>query len=257
MGPRVEIVDVSKAFSFRSVETPAISRLTLDVEPGEFVSLVGPSGCGKTTTLNIMAGLICPDSGQVLVNGIDYACKVYPKQGYLFQKDTLLPWLRVKDNIRLGLDYRHLSKASSTKRVADLLSLVGLQDFSNHYPYQLSIGMKRRINLLMILAPEPDILMLDEPFSAVDEPTRIDLHSGLLEMLKQSHRTTVLVTHDIAEAISLSDRVYVLTKRPARLSKVFTISLPRPRDLYNIRSSKQFTDLYGQIWETLGNEIRN
>jgi ABC-type nitrate/sulfonate/bicarbonate transport system ATPase subunit len=193
--------------------------LTLEVRAGEFVALVGPSGCGKTTLLNLISGWLQPDAGLV---------ERPPRLRMIFQQDGLFPWLTVSENVLLGL--RHLADAAHRGRRCDeLLARVGLQDFATHYPHQLSGGMRQRVELLRALAGETDLLLMDEPFSALDYLTRLRMRAELARLLRLEPRTVVLVTHDIEEAAQLADRVLVLSERPARIRDEVRLDLPRPR----------------------------
>ncbi|MEO5930807.1 MAG: ABC transporter ATP-binding protein [Candidatus Kapaibacterium sp.] len=205
--------------SFGGVEV--VRRFSLDIEPGEFVAIVGPSGCGKTTILNILSGFVRPTSGRVGCEG---------RARMVYQHDGLFPWLTVAENIALGL--RHIGDAGERNRQAeDLLTLIRLRGFEDHYPHQLSGGMRQRVELARALAGDTDILLMDEPFSALDYLTRLRMRRELALMLEESPRTVVLVTHDIEEAAQLADRVIVLSDRPARIRCELRIDLPRPRDL--------------------------
>lgn len=251
---RLVLDDVSKSFISNDLtKIQAVSNVSLDVNEGEFVALVGPSGCGKTTILSMVAGMLSPDSGQVSINGTRMNGLTFEKLAYLFQVDTLLPWVHVDDNVSLGLRFKRVPRDQIIREVQKYLQLGGLEQFSKSYPHELSGGMRRRLALLQVLITKPEILLLDEPFSALDEPTRLELHKAALELVKGT--TTVLITHDIAEAISLCDRVFVMTRRPGRIKAIHSISLPRPRNVYKLRETHAFLDLYRLIWQELTEEI--
>jgi ABC-type nitrate/sulfonate/bicarbonate transport system ATPase subunit len=217
---------------------PVLQNLTLDVRAGEFVVLVGPSGCGKTTLLNVLSGAQPPSSGELTISG---------DRRMVYQHDGLFPWLTVRQNIDLGL--RGLAdKAQRAREQAELLALIGLDDFAAHYPHQLSGGMRQRVELARALAGHSDILLMDEPFSALDYQTRLRMRRELGRLLSLRPRTVVFVTHDIEEAAQLADRILVLTERPARIQDELTINLPRPRTL----THPQVIEAIQQVFDALG-----
>ena len=231
----------------------ALGGFDIDVEEGEFLSIVGPSGCGKSTFLNVLLGLTKPDSGEVLMHGKPIGGPGSDR-AMVFQEFGLLPWRTVQHNIELGLE---LKKVPSEKRrtVAErLITLVGLTGFDQHYPHELSGGMKQRVGLARALATDPDVLLMDEPFAALDAQTRDLMQAELLRIWREARKTVLFVTHQIDEAIYLSDRVMVMTRRPGQAKRVFDIDLPRPRD-YEMRVTPQFNDLKLEIWNTLKDEI--
>jgi NitT/TauT family transport system ATP-binding protein len=251
--PLVAFHEVTFAFDGQ----PVLDGLDLGVMPGSVVSVVGPSGSGKTTLLSLLAGLHEPASGAIVWN------RRLKQPGrhslsMLFQKDTLLPWLNVADNI--GLHHRltrsRLSKAERRERIAELISLAGLEGAENKYPYQLSGGMRRRAAFLAAVLPRPHLLLLDEPFAAVDEPTRVAIHQDIRSIVKTYDITVVLVTHDIAEAVSLADEVVILTHRPARVHARHTVPFDGPRDMLALRDDPRFLELYGTLWDELGEQVR-
>ncbi|MGB7034518.1 MAG: ABC transporter ATP-binding protein [Xanthobacteraceae bacterium] len=231
----------------------ALGNFDIEVEEGEFLSIVGPSGCGKSTFLNILLGLIKPDSGELSLKGKKIAGPGGDR-AMVFQEFGLLPWRTVRHNIELGLE---LKKVPAAKRhaVADrLIALVGLAGFESHYPHELSGGMKQRVGLARALATDPDVLLMDEPFAALDAQTRDLMQVELLRIWREAKKTVLFVTHQIDEAIYLSDRVMVMSKRPGRAKKTFSIALPRPRE-YEMRVTPAFNDLKLEIWNTLKDEI--
>jgi NitT/TauT family transport system ATP-binding protein len=240
--------------------TPVIASLSLRVNRGEIVSVVGPSGAGKTTLLKIAAGLLPQTSGSV-ANGTELPRDPTGMYGrpitVMFQQDVLLPWLTVQEHVKFGLRYLRLTKAEASQRTDSLLSLVNMLDARDKFPYQLSGGMRRRAALLMAVSVRPRILLLDEPFSSVDEPTRIRIHEEMLRIAEDLQMTVLIVTHDLGEAISLSDRVIVLTHRPATVAKEYAVPLPRPRSLMELRESPEYGQLYGQVWHALRLEIEH
>ncbi len=235
---------------------PAIEAVDFSVGQGEFVSIVGPTGCGKTTLLNLAAGLLSADRGSVEVFG-------HPLEGlnrdatYLFQQDVLLPWKTAEENVMLGLLFQRLPGAQARSHARDWLARVGLVGFENRYPHQLSGGMRKRVALAQSLIINPKILLMDEPFSALDVQTRQIMENDLLRIWAQYRKTVLFVTHDLEEAIALADRVVVLSSGPAaHLIGEYPIALPRPRDVAEIRMDRAFVDVYRSIWQHLQGEVR-
>jgi NitT/TauT family transport system ATP-binding protein len=242
--------------TFRPPNRASISALDgfdIDVEEGEFLSIVGPSGCGKSTFLNILLGLLKPDSGEVLMHGKKITGPGSDR-AMVFQEFGLLPWRTVQNNIELGLELKRTSAAKRRAVAERLVSLVGLGGFENHYPHELSGGMKQRVGLARALATDPDVLLMDEPFAALDAQTRDLMQVELLRIWREARKTVLFVTHQIDEAIYLSDRVMVMSKRPGRAKKSFTVELTRPRE-YEMRVTREFNDLKLEIWNTLKDEI--
>jgi NitT/TauT family transport system ATP-binding protein len=226
-----------------------IGDLGFTVRRGEILSIVGPSGCGKSTLLRLLAGLKEPTAGNVIREWADpsrHPCTM------MFQEDTLLPWLRVKDNVGLYYRFRH---SNGSKHVRELLEMVGLADFAGYYPKQLSGGMKRRVAMLKAVAPHPELLLLDEPFSALDEPSRVAIHREVYMLVRRLQITAVLVTHDLGEAITLSDRIILLSRAPARVVEEYEIPFPRDRDISGLRTQAEFLELYGRLWNELNLQI--
>jgi NitT/TauT family transport system ATP-binding protein len=248
---------VSKSFKTQcGALTEAVRDVSIDMREGEFVGIVGPSGCGKTTLLNMIAGLIVPDAGKIMINLSHSADPNDFRKAYLFQKDTTLPWLSVRRNLEICLTFKRqkgADEAEERARVDRMLDLSGLEQFASAYPHQLSGGMRRRLALFQILITEPDLLMLDEPFGSLDEPTKIELHALLVSL--PSTRTALLVTHDIAEAITLCDVIVVMTRRPGQIKAIHRIDIERPRNVYEIRETERFSLFYRQIWKQLKDEI--
>jgi len=231
----------------------ALSNFDIDVQEGEFLSIVGPSGCGKSTFLNILLGLIKPDSGELLMHGRKISGPGTDR-AMVFQEFGLLPWRTVTNNIELGLELKKLPPAQRAAIAERLVSLVGLTGFESHYPHELSGGMKQRVGLARALATNPDVLLMDEPFAALDAQTRDLMQVELLRIWREARKTVLFVTHQIDEAIYLSDRVMVMSKRPGRAKKIFAIDLPRPRE-YEMRVTPEFNGLKLEIWNTLKDEI--
>jgi NitT/TauT family transport system ATP-binding protein len=231
----------------------ALHNFDIDIREGEFLSIVGPSGCGKSTFLNVLLGLIQPDSGDVRMQGAPIAGPS-TNRAMVFQEFGLLPWRTVKANIELGLELKGLGSAERARVSGPLIEMVGLAGFDGHFPHELSGGMKQRVGLARALATDPDVLLMDEPFAALDAQTRDLMQVELLRIWQQAKKTVLFVTHQIDEAIYLSDRVMVMTKRPGRAKKIFPIDLPRPRD-YEMRVTPEFNELKLEIWNELKDEI--
>ena len=239
----------------RSRRYTAVRDTTLLVQPGEFVSVVGPTGCGKSTLLNVAAGLLAPTAGTVRVHG-EQLKGINTRAGYLFQQEALMPWRNALDNVVAGLDFKGLQRAEALARGNEWLRRVGLAGFGDRYPHQLSGGMRKRTSLAQTLVLDPDIILMDEPFSALDVQTRQLMENELLELWSADRKSVVFVTHDLDEAISLSDRVVVLSAGPeTRPIGDFPIDLPRPRDVSEIRLTPRFVELHGRIWRAMKEEV--
>ncbi|GLV48796.1 ABC transporter permease [Thermus sp. LT1-2-5] len=233
----------------------AVEGVTLRLAPGEFVSLVGPTGCGKSTLLNVAAGLLSPSQGEVLLEGKPLK-GLNPMAGYLFQQDAILPWKTALDNVALPLVFRGLPWPEARRRARAWLEKVGLGRFPHHFPHQLSGGMRKRVGLAQVLIAGPRLLLMDEPFSALDVQTRQLMENELLRLWQEDRKTVLFVTHDLEEAIALSDRVVVLAAGPrSRPIGEFPIPLPRPRDVAEIRLTPEFLRLHREIWELLRGEV--
>lgn len=251
MNPILAMKNVSYSYHTPKGETKALSDISFSVEEGSFTSIVGPSGCGKSTLLSLISGLIVPDSGDILINDIP-ADKSNMHIGYMLQKDNLFEWRSVYRNVLLGLEMQKKKNPENIKKVQEMLDLYGLSPFKNAHPSQLSGGMRQRAALIRTLALEPDILLLDEPFSALDYQTRLEVSDDIGKILKAQNKTAILVTHDISEAISMGDRVIILTKRPATINKIIDINLSIDnRTPFLSRSAPEFKDYFNIIWEEL------
>jgi NitT/TauT family transport system ATP-binding protein len=231
----------------------ALHAFDIDVREGEFLSIVGPSGCGKSTFLNIVLGLIKPDSGELRMRGRPIAGPGSDR-AMVFQEFGLLPWRTVQSNIELGLELKGVSAERRRKASRHFIEMVGLTGFETHYPHELSGGMKQRVGLARALATDPDVLLMDEPFAALDAQTRDLMQVELLRIWQEARKTVLFVTHQIDGAIYLSDRVVVMTRRPGHAKRIFGIALPRPRD-YEMRVTPEFNDLKLAIWNSLKDEI--
>ncbi|MEV4709579.1 ABC transporter ATP-binding protein [Actinoplanes sp. NPDC049316] len=232
----------------------AVRDLTFTVAAGEFVAVVGPTGCGKSTTLSLISGLEPPSSGEVDVDG-EPVRGIPPGVGYMFQSDAVLPWRSVVDNVAAGPRYRGMAKGEARAKAMVWVERVGLVAFATYYPHQLSGGMRKRVALAQTLVNEPRIMLMDEPFSALDVQTRALMQDELLRLWQGTGAAVVFVTHDLEEAIALADRVVVMTSSPATVKAVFDVPLPRPRDVEEIRLTPAFVDTYREIWESLRDEV--
>jgi NitT/TauT family transport system ATP-binding protein len=231
----------------------ALHGFDIDVEEGEFLSIVGPSGCGKSTFLNVLLGLLRPDAGDLTMHGRRIEGPGSDR-AMVFQEFGLLPWRNVQGNIELGLELKGVPPAQRRRLSQRFIEMVGLAGFEGHYPHELSGGMKQRVGLARALATDPDVLLMDEPFAALDAQTRDLMQAELLRIWQDARKTVLFVTHQIEEAIYLSDRVMVMTKRPGHAKKIFAIDLPRPRD-YEMRVTPEFNNLKLEIWRALKDEI--
>lgn len=254
----LRLEDVSCTFPARggNADYTAVADVNLDVLEGEFVSVVGPTGCGKSTLLNVAAGLFAPTRGSVAVFG-EKLQGINTRAGYLFQSEALMPWRTALQNVTVGLEFRGSAAEEARSHAADWLKRVGLAAHGHKYPHELSGGMRKRVALAQTLILDPKILLMDEPFSALDVQTRSLMENELLNLWAQDRKSVVFVTHDLEEAISLSDRVVVMSAGPAsRLIGEFAIDLPRPRDVAEIRLTPRFVELHKLIWQALRDEVQ-
>jgi NitT/TauT family transport system ATP-binding protein len=255
--PRIMVEGLVKRFGAGSAEFTAVDNVSFEVRKGEFVALLGPSGCGKSTILNMVAGLLPRSGGRIRID--DDAVeprKVNRKVGYVFQRDTVFPWRTVEANIGYGLEIGGAPRAQRTARVAAAIDTAGLADFAKSFPRTLSGGMRQRVALMRTLIMEPEILLMDEPFGALDTHTKLEMHKTLLEIWERERQTVLFVTHDLGEAITLASRIILLSARPGRLKDDFDVSIPRPRDPVSLRETAEFGQLYSHIWHSLGEEFR-
>lgn len=230
--------------------TRVLENIDLTIGNGEFVSIVGPSGCGKSTLLRVLSGLVKPKNGAVRIDGREVRDTPHGV-GFMFQRDTLLPWATVAENIALGTDLSQKRPVDPTARVKELIAFLRLEGFENHRPHQISGGMRQRVALGRLLAYDPDLYLMDEPFGALDSQTKQLMGEELLRVWAAHRRSVLFITHDIEEAVALSDRVIVLTQRPGRVKLVLPVDLPRPRDLRHIKSHPRFVALCETIWDNL------
>ncbi len=233
----------------------AVKDATLTVAAGEFVSVVGPTGCGKSTLLNVAAGLLQPSSGHVRVLGAPLS-GINRRAGYMFQAESLMPWRNARDNVLAGLQFAGVPEDESRRRADEWLGRVGLTGFETRYPHELSGGMRKRVALAQMLILDPEIMLMDEPFAALDVQTRQLMENELLELWSADRKSVMFITHDLEEAIALSDRVIVLSAGPAT-SPIgeFIIDLPRPRDVNEIRMTPRFVELHSDIWRVMKDEV--
>jgi NitT/TauT family transport system ATP-binding protein len=253
-GIKVRVRGISMHFPRQNDTRLEVLRgIDLDVGEGEFISIVGASGCGKTTFLRILDGLIAPTSGSIQLDGREVA-RPGPDRGFVFQSDSLMPWRTVLDNVIFGLEVQGKSRKESIERMRRLLRLVGLQDFVRNYPHELSGGMRQRVNLARALAIDPQVLLMDEPFAALDAQTRELMQRELLRIWNEARKTVIFITHQIDEAVYLSDRVIVFSARPGRVREVVPIGIPRPRAL-QVKRTAGFLEYTDHIWRLIEDEV--
>lgn len=252
--PKLEADHVTKTFAKRGEELTVLDGVSCSVASGEFVSIVGASGCGKTTLLRIIDGLETVTSGRIRIDGQDVTSPGQ-NRGFVFQQDNLFPWRTILRNVMVGGEFQGRPKAERKATAEEYIKLVGLSGFEQHYPHELSGGMRQRVNLARALAVRPEVLLMDEPFAALDAQTREIMQSELLRIWRADQRTVLFVTHQIDEAIYLSDRVIVMTARPGRIKEIIDVDLPRPRDL-SLKRTPEFAALVDQIWSLIEVEVR-
>jgi NitT/TauT family transport system ATP-binding protein len=256
--------DVDRILSFRGISRDfytrgrvvhAVADLSLDVGPGEFLTIVGPSGCGKSTLLNMISGLLPASAGEMLYKGAPIV-GVNAEIGYVTQADNLYPWRTLRENVEFPLEVRGVARAERRRRAAELIERVGLGGFEDHYPYELSGGMRQRGNIIRTLSYDPEVILMDEPFGPLDAQTRLILQDQLLHLWDAARKTIVFITHDLGEAVALADRVVVMTARPGRIKSICPVPIARPRDLFHIHDDEQFRRTYDRLWEDLESEVR-
>lgn len=245
----LEVKNLNKIYHDKNSETLALDNINFNVKDKEFISIVGPSGCGKSTILGIIANIMNKSSGDIIFNKKD------PIIGYMLQQDALFPWKTVYENCILGLEIKKIDTKENKDRVLKLLNTYGLKEFIDKYPDSLSGGMRQRVALIRTLAIMPDILLLDEPFSALDYQTRLALSDDLYKIIKNENKTAIMVTHDIAEAISMSDRIIVLTKRPGSIKNIYEIKLNNKSTPTENRKDKEFIKYYDMLWKELDHHV--
>lgn len=251
MEPILEMQHITYSYHTTEGETKALEDVSFSVSEGEFIAIVGPSGCGKSTLLSIICGILKPEKGLIKMNGKNLKQST-TNIGYMLQHDHLFEWRTVYHNVLLGLEVQHMLSAKTRKKALELLEQYGLQQFKNSRPSQLSGGMRQRVALIRTLVLEPELLLLDEPFSALDYQTRLTVGNDICQILKHEHKTAILVTHDLSEAVSLADRVLILTPRPATISKIVDISFELKNDTpMHRRNASEFKNYFNLIWEEL------
>jgi NitT/TauT family transport system ATP-binding protein len=252
--PKLEARHISMVYTRRGRPVQALRDVNLDVRAGEFISLVGASGCGKTTLLRIVDGLMPPTSGEVRIDG-RIVQRPGPDRGFVFQQDALLPWRTVLDNVIFGLEVQGRAKTLARQQADAFVRLVGLTGFEHHYPHELSGGMRQRANLARALCIDPDVLLMDEPFAALDAQTRELMQAELLRIWRANRKTVLFVTHQIDEAVYLADRVVVMTSRPGQIKAILDVEIPRPRDL-SVKRTPRFLELVDTIWQMIEEEVK-
>jgi len=253
---RIEVRGLSKSFQLGTSSIEAVRDVSFGVRRGEFVALLGPSGSGKTTVLNMIATLVRPSSGDILIDGRPIvAGQATPNVGYVFQRDTLFPWRTVADNIGYGLQLAGVAERERKQRIAACVEQAGLKGFEQAYPSALSGGMRQRAALMRTLIVEPQILLMDEPFGALDTHTKIDMHEVLLRIWEREQQTVLFVTHDLGEALTLADRIILFSARPGRIKDMFEVDFARPRDAVKVRETARYAELFQHIWHSLGEEF--
>ena len=253
--PLIEYRNIARRFQSRRGSVTACEGVNLTIRRGEFLAIVGPSGCGKSTLLNMAAGLLKPSSGAVYYGGEPVEIP-NTRVGYMTQKDTLLPWRTVEDNVAIALELRGDSKVDRLRTARSWINRVGLKGFETAFPAQLSGGMRRRVSMARTLCYEPETILMDEPFGALDAQLRLVMHDELLKLWSATGTTMVFVTHDLTEAVTLADRVAVFSARPGRIQAIQSVDLPRPRDVFRIRFDPRFGDLHDRLWRYLEKSVR-
>lgn len=250
----IDIKNLSVTYRSLRGDVEALKDISISIERESFVSIIGPSGCGKSTLLKAIAGIVKPTCGEVWING--EKIKGVPRNiGFVFQEDTLFPWRNVIENVELGLEIRGIEKEKRRKRALELIKMAGLEGFEDKMPYELSGGMRQRVALIRTLAYDPEIVLMDEPFGALDAQTRIILQDELLKIWQENKKTIVFVTHDLGEALTLSEVVILLTMRPGMIKRVCKVPIPYPRSALDVRLSNEFTEIFNILWRDLREEV--
>lgn len=250
----LSIENVRKEYQVRGKKVLALDSVDLTIAEGEFVTIVGPSGCGKSTLLNLIVGLMRSSMGRIVFRGAPIE-GITTKIGYVTQKDNLLPWRTLIENVEIALEIRAIEKSARRTQAQDLIDQVGLGGFEDHYPHELSGGMRQRANIIRTLIYDPELILMDEPFGPLDAQTRIVLQDQLLKLWYASKKTIVFITHDLIEAITLADRVVLMSARPGRIKSIEEIAIPRPRDVFKIHEDAQFRSAYERLWQQLRPEV--
>ena len=251
MKPKLEACSVSYSYHTMEGETPALSNISFFINPGEFLAVVGPSGCGKSTLLSLLSGLLQPEEGSILIDGIPI-CDSPATIGYMFQKDHLFEWQTIYGNLSLGLEIQKTQSGNAQKELKEMLRSYGLGGFEQSRPSELSGGMRQRAALIRTLALKPELLLLDEPFSALDYQTRLSVCDDISAIIRDTQKTALLITHDLSEAISMADRILVLSRRPGKVKAIFPISFPKKYDTpLKRRNAPEFSGYFHQVWKEL------
>lgn len=249
---RILLKNVSKIFPGPSGTVTALNDISVEIKENEFFCIVGPSGCGKTTLLRILAGLSEASSGNITITATN---KDRPVNSMVFQEQSIFPWMTVLDNVGYGLRMRGIPKKERHQIARRYIEMIGLTRFTNSYPNQLSGGMKQRVSVARAFANDPEILLMDEPFGALDEQNRIILQEELLRIWETTQKTTVFITHSLDEAICLSDRILIMTANPGTVKEIITVDLPRPRDIIAIRTTTEYNRIFQTVWSMLREEV--
>jgi NitT/TauT family transport system ATP-binding protein len=252
--PAIRFADVRLAFAGQDQDVLALDRVSFDVQPGKITTVVGPSGCGKTTLLRLASGLLAASDGAVLYKGVPVT-GLNTGVGYVTQDSNLFPWLTAFGNVEFPLAIRGIAARERREKVLHWLHLVGLDGFEDHYPSQLSGGMQKRVSIVRTLIYEPSVVLLDEPFGALDAQTRMGLHHELLELWREKKTTMLFITHDLVEAITLSDQIVIMTRRPGRIKEIYDVPLVRPRNVFEIFLEPGFDEAYATLWKHFKSEI--
>ena len=252
--PAIRFADVKLAFANGDTELLALDGVSFDVPPGKITTVVGPSGCGKTTLLRLASGLVAASAGTVIYKGVAVA-GLNTSVGYVTQDSNLFPWLTTLGNVEFPLAIRGVHAKERRERAMDWLRLVGLDGFEDHYPSQLSGGMQKRVSIVRTLIYEPEVILLDEPFGALDAQTRMSLHHELLLLWQKQKSTMLFITHDLVEAITLSDQIVIMTRRPGRVKEIYQVPLTRPRNVFEIYLEPGFDNAYATLWSHFKSEI--
>jgi NitT/TauT family transport system ATP-binding protein len=252
--PAIRFADVRLAFTGQDKDVVALDRVSFDVPPGKITTVVGPSGCGKTTLLRLASGLVPSSGGTVFYKGVKVN-GLNTSVGFVTQDSNLFPWLTTLGNVEFPLVIRGMPPAERKEKAMHWLRLVGLEGFEDYYPSQLSGGMQKRVSIVRTLIYEPSVVLLDEPFGALDAQTRMGLHHELLELWQEKKSTMLFITHDLVEAITLSDQIVIMTRRPGRVKEIYQVPLTRPRNVFEIYLEPGFEDAYSTLWDHFKSEI--
>jgi len=256
MSSAIRLGGVSKIYTAGETQVRAIENVSLEIRGDSFVSLIGPSGCGKSTILKLLAGLTRPSAGVIEFWGKPIL-GINNQVGYVTQDHNLYPWLTLQENVEFPLLARGIAREERQHQAGDLIRMVGLAGFENAYPYELSGGMQKRGSIIRTLIYDPGVILMDEPFGPLDAQTRLVMQQELLDLWARKRKTILFVTHDLAEAITLSDQVVVMTRRPGQIKGIFDLPLARPRDVFTIHESPEFHEIYRRIWHSFRDEIRS